>query len=111
MSKPKKQEADIPEVKAGQEPVNPASETAADAKAGLNPEPKPPAPKDTPPVPKTKKASFRHKRASEVFDTHTVEEVFFTEDDECFVNQQFAVLHAQGLSNPTVTPVQRKEIE
>ncbi|MDD2962567.1 MAG: hypothetical protein PHQ65_07735 [Bacteroidales bacterium] len=54
---------------------------------------------------------FRKKRAAEVFATHTVDELYFTTDDQCFVNQQFAVLHAQGLGDQTVTPINRKEIE
>lgn len=56
-------------------------------------------------------SSFRKKRAAEVFATHTVDELYFTADDQCFVDQQFAVLHAQGLGDQTVTPFKRKEIE
>lgn len=70
----------------------------------------PQTPSVTPEAPKAD-TPFRVKRAREVFATHTVEEVYFTEDDECFVSNQFAVLHAQNLKTQVVTTVTRKETE
>lgn len=54
---------------------------------------------------------FRTKRAREVFASHAVGKVYFTADDECFINEQFAVLHGQSLKEQSVKTVTREEAE
>lgn len=53
----------------------------------------------------------RLKRAAEVFASHTVDQLHFTDDGTCFINPQYATMHAQTLNNDQVTIVTRKEVE
>jgi len=57
------------------------------------------------------KPDARAARAKQVFDTHSVDVVYFTHDDECFVNKSFAHMHANTLKDSTVTPLTRKDLK
>ena len=77
------------------------------------------APEDTtkPPIPekdvksKDKKECPRITRAREVFKSHTCDKVYFTVDGTCFVEPQYAHMHAANLKSDVVTIVTRKEAE
>jgi hypothetical protein len=49
-------------------------------------------------------------RAKEVFASHTVDVLYFTEDNTAFLEPQFARIHAESLKSQKVTPIERKEI-
>jgi len=51
------------------------------------------------------------KRAKEVFASHAVDILYFTEDNTAFLQSQFARIHAESLNSQKVTPIERKEIE
>lgn len=53
--------------------------------------------------------AYSKERAKEVFDTHSVDEIYFTSDGTCFIEEQHALAHAGNLINGTVTPVKRQE--
>ncbi len=50
------------------------------------------------------------KRAKEVFASHSVDILYFTEDNTAFLEPQFARIHAESLKSQKVTPIERKEI-
>ena len=66
---------------------------------------------ETPEAPKKeKKVSPRISRAREVFETHAVDEVYFTTDDTCFVNRSYATMHAANLKDARIDVVTKKEV-
>ena len=49
------------------------------------------------------KTIFREKRAKEVFKSHPkAKEIYFTSDNTCFVNRQFAIMHANSIGDEEV---------
>lgn len=58
-----------------------------------------------------KHSEARLKRAKEVLDMHpTRDKVYFTADDECFIEPQFAYMHAASKGDDTVTTITRDEL-
>ena len=87
---------------------------------------KPPIPEDTkpqegdpaptkPPIPeeerRVKEKRARYERAREVFATHSVEEIYFTADNQCFVNPAHARMNATAIKSEEVITVTRKEVK
>lgn len=61
--------------------------------------------------PKSKYPESIVKRAKEVFESHTNDEIFFTSDESCFTIEQYAVMHSQNLKDQDVLTVKRSEVE
>jgi len=53
--------------------------------------------------------AYDKERAREVFGTHSADEIYFTSDGTCFIEEQHARVHATFLKEGTVTPVKRQE--
>lgn len=58
---------------------------------------------------KSKEDKKRIDRAREVFETHSVDKLYFTTDGTCFLNGQHALMHAGSIKSETVITVTREE--
>ncbi|MEI6898264.1 MAG: hypothetical protein WCL00_00170 [Bacteroidota bacterium] len=61
-------------------------------------------------TPVEKIARFKE-RAKQVFTSHRVDVLYFTDDLTAFVEPQYARMHAESLKNNEVTPVKREEVK
>lgn len=63
------------------------------------------------PEPKAKKAKDQVlERAKEVFESHDVEEIYFTADCTAFIQEQHAIIHTDNLKDKVVRTVKRSEV-
>jgi hypothetical protein len=66
---------------------------------------------ETQPKGKDKNEDPRIVRAREVFKSHNTDKVYFTVDDTCFIEPQYAHMHAASIKNEKVDVITRKETE
>lgn len=107
-------DAKAPEVEAAKAPEAEAPK-APEAEAPKAPESEAPKAPEAPEAKQEKKSKSKYpasivKRAQEVFESHEVEEIFFTSDENCFTIEQYAVMHGQNLKDQDVLTVKRSEV-
>ncbi|MEI6683433.1 MAG: hypothetical protein WCO44_12425 [Bacteroidota bacterium] len=58
----------------------------------------------------SKKVHKFHEKAKEVFATHNVDQVHFTDDGTAFIHPQHARMHAENLKDNVIHIVNREEV-
>lgn len=114
MTKPKNNptKPPVPEAQSKAVPDTPvADKKVADTAAENAPE----AEAEKAPETEVKNLDINHseatiKRAKEVFESHNVEEVFFTSDGTAFLDQQYALMHTENLQDKRWFGVKKSEV-
>ncbi len=51
------------------------------------------------------------KLASAIFATHNVDEIYFTSDNNAFIQMQYAQMHGETLQDKGIRTVKKREVE